>query len=261
MLVIQEGPPIAPPIDEAIQANFVARYNKSDSETSCHLDPEVLFAARLHPGGVDRVYHATSGDGARFVFSKGAFYEGDNQLPRSVLKVSPDRSVSFSLKLPKGPHDSSLTFLCQHDKYSFRTVYFPREGEEKSQLFAIEVDDGVPGILGKSITMPYWTEIEGRADVDEILLRRGIKYDREKGLFEARIDDLILRAAATIPAQKILEDYFPTSLRENPFEAGVEEDVWARSDWMKDFGISLSRLVEVPVFSSEMVNGSLPTEK
>lgn len=242
----------SPRISDEMQARFVAQFGMHD-DGNVRLVPEALFTAKRGNDNREsiRLYH-----NEKFGFKTGAFYGKEMKgLPDRVIKLFGHNNHQ-SISLPDfKPHSGGLSFSGRQGDYSFSVQYYPHEGEDQSPMYYLGMVDErtsryAPGY--RALFMPVWTEIKDNPNVDEILAKRGIKYDREEGVFEAKFDELILRVRATASINGILDRYFPSELREDPLEAGIEQDVWARADWLQDFGITWTREIktEVPIFTS-----------
>lgn len=228
----------------ALQARFVDQFESDESDV--RFEPEVLFAATRLDTDISRQYYAPTP--SHFHTKDSAFFKKGEQLPDLV-----SRSLASGDSLMMFPKlNGGMDIRGQYGQYSFYVTYFPHPKQELTSLALVGMDDGKPE--GQKdhheAWMPYWSNIQDLKNADQILNSGGTIYNREVGVFEARVDDLIVRAKAVVPINQLLEKYFPLGLRKDPFGAGIEHDVWARSDWMQDFGISWNRVVEVPVFSA-----------
>jgi hypothetical protein len=246
-----------PRVSDEQQAAFVASYSQHDGDV--RLVPEALFSATGNDRRIDRLYHK----GPQFRVGRLAMFDKsvESGLPKTILNYLGNHDA-VSIALPS-KSDDTVRFHAQTGKFSLSLRYFPHEGEELAPLYDIGLEDNtIPrherghqyaGMLG------YWTNIRDRSDLSEIMRKGGLIYDHESGVFEVRLGDMVVRALDHLPAHGILESYFPPELRENPLEAGIEHDVWARANWMQDFGITWVReqRIEVPVFDAQAL--STPT--
>lgn len=237
-----------PTYDKATQDRFVQDQSRRTDQV--RLVPELLFSATLPSTAVgipDRIYHVPSSDGG-FGFGVGALFDQTRNMPDMLIR-SFGESNAWIVSIPRGAGNNKLNIRGQLGKTSFDATYYPHEGDEQSPLFNIGGDNGIPRGQEGSVEfwMPAWTEIANCSDADKLLAMGKVIYDREAGVFEGRMGDLVVRAKDNIPANALLERYFPQELRDDRFEAGVEHDVWASANWMADFGITLRRVTEVPV--------------
>lgn len=229
----------------ALQARFVGIFD--GIETDLKLEPQVLFSSsRDEIGEVERIYHRVGKSGSGFRIEKAAFYRADENIPCQIMDIRGGKQY-LSVAIPRENEESHLRVRGEDGKDSFSAIYYPHVG---SKLEIFQMLKGREEEKGSGrLYSPYMSEAEARGITDEVFKNRGISYNRETGIIEARLEDMVLRIADQAPLEEILDRYFPKELRDDHFAVGTEHDIWARSDWMSDFGISWNRVVEVPVFS------------
>lgn len=233
-------------VDESLQARFVGIFDEREADVK--LEPQLLFSSsRDETGEVERIYHRLGKSGSGFRIEKAAFYRADENIPYQIMDMRGGKQY-LSINFPKDNEKSDIRVLGQVGDDSIAAVYFPHVGNKLEQFKMLKGSDGERE--SRRLYSPYMSEAEERGITDEVFKNRGISYNREAGIIEARLEDMVLRIADQAPLEEILERYFPEELKDNPFAAGTEHDVWARSDWMSDFGITWNRVVEVPVFSA-----------
>jgi len=241
-----------PIVSDEIQAAFVAKLGERE-DGEVRLIPEALFEASKNPPFHNhRLYYND-----RMGFGSGAFYGAEMVgLPDQVLRYFGNKNA-MRIGLPS-KSDDTLSFHAQSEDLSLSLRYFPHEGEELAPLYDIRLVDKsilADGSGPRSAGMlDYWTNIRDRRDLGEIMQRGGLKYNPDTGIFEVRLGDMVVKALSHAPVHGIIESYFPEELQNDPHEAGIELDEWARADWMKDFGVTWIRelvaIEEVSVFDA-----------
>lgn len=233
-------------VDESLQARFVGIFDEKEADVK--LEPQVLFSStRDEIGEVQRIYHRIGKNGSGFGIEKAAFYRPDKNIPYQIIDVKGSKQY-LSISFLRENNNSDMRVFGENGTGSFSAIYYPYVGNKLEHFKMLRVSEG--GKESRRIYSPFISEAEERGITDEVFKNRGISYNRETGIIEARLEDMVLRIADQAPLEEVLERYFPKELREDKFAAGTEHDVWARSDWMSDFGITWNRVVEVPVFSA-----------
>lgn len=205
------------------------------------IDPDHLFRShKTSNEGAVRAYYRPNNEGG-FDAYKSAYIHRPGELPgTTTYEFSSDQSLSLNLNEPGW---RKLNGISGHD--SFTALYVPN-----GRLEILVLEHGQKGDPDyNTLHTVGMGDLPYRKELYEELVKRDIDYDQESGIIKMGLGDKVIHSKDKLDMDTLLDKLFPKDLRDNPFEAGVEHDVWAQVNWMEEFGISWNRMVPVPALS------------